>query len=287
MRFNPLFLFFSLFIFPFIASAQYLEAGVAGGGTFYQGDLQTEFANNAQVRPAFGMFVRYNAHPNLSCKFQVLKGEIAATDNKNSAGTNLYMRNLSFRSTILEASAVMEWNIGGYDIRAGKMTCPYFFAGLNGFYFNPEAQLRGVWHELQPLGTEGQGLAEYPDRKKYNRFQVAVPMGLGFKFALDERTNVGVEFGIRKTFTDYLDDVSGNAYPNLAKLKEQNPTAAQFSYRSLEIDPKGNSNPTGVRGTDTKKDLYFFIGFNISVNLANKYKLEFDPRYQLYPGKNH
>lgn len=285
MRFNPLFLVFSFFSLPFFAAAQYLEAGLSAGGTFYKGDLQVEFVNNAQVRPAFGMFARFNAHPKVSCKFQLMKGEIAATDKKNAINTSYYMRNLSFRSTILEASAVMEWNVGGYDILAGKTTTPYFFAGVSGFYFNPQAQLRGIWYDLQPLGTEGQGLSEYPDRKKYKLAQIAIPLGLGFKFALDQRTNVGIEFGLRKTFTDYLDDVSGNAYPDLAKLKEQNPTSAQFAYRSLEIDPKAVPIPTGIRGIDGKKDIYYFIGVSVSVNLANKYKLEFDPRYQLYPGK--
>ena len=45
---------------------------------------------------------------------------------------------------------------------------PYVTGGAAVFTFNPKAEYNGEWVALQPLGTEGQGLPQYPDRKKYS-----------------------------------------------------------------------------------------------------------------------
>ena len=74
--------------------------------------------------------------------------------------------------------------------------------------FNPKAKLDGQWVELKPLRLEGQGMAEYPDRKEYNLIQMEVPMGFGFKYYLKENMYVGLEVLHRQLFTDYIDDVS-------------------------------------------------------------------------------
>ena len=82
------------------------------------------------------------------------------------------------------------------------------FAGIGVYRYNPYAYSGGNKVFLQPLSTEGQNIIGYPDRKKYSLTQFAVPFGGGFKFAVSENLRVGIEMGIRKLFTDYLDDVS-------------------------------------------------------------------------------
>ena len=105
------------------------------------------------------------------------------------------------------------------------------------------------------------------ETSKYDRVQVSIPMGIGFFVRIAKKVNLGFEVGFRKTFTDYLDDVSGQ-YPDIDQLELENPEAAQFSYRAPEITDQYMPNPEGTyRGSPKSKDLYFFGGVMLSVVL--------------------
>src|ERR1019366_742244 len=122
-------------------------------------------------------------------------------------------RNLSFRSNIFELSGQAEYyftkqQVGRhYKIKHAKgmknfNLQGYIFLGFGGFFFNPKAQYDGKWIALQPLGTEGEGLPG--GGKKYSRVSVCIPYGLGFKKALSDEWTIGLEVGMRQTFTDYI-----------------------------------------------------------------------------------
>ena len=98
--------------------------------------------------------------------------------------------------------------------------------------------------------------------------------------ALGKKLNLGFELGFRQTFTDYLDDVSGN-YPDLSKLAEKDPIAAKFSFRTPELFKSSLEFPSGLkRGDSYKFDMYFFSGITLTFNLADKSKMEFNERYR-------
>jgi hypothetical protein len=143
----------------------------------------------------------------------------------------------------------------------------YLSAGIAGFYFNPRTLYQDSWVELQPLGTEGQGLPGYAD--KYNRFQLAVPVGIGFKIKPGDRSSFGLTFGYRHTFTDYLDDVSGN-YPDLQQLYQLNPMAAQLSCRTEGGAAPDNPAVSDQRGSNTGNDHYFFAGCTLAITLGQQ-----------------
>jgi hypothetical protein len=130
-------------------------------------------------------------------------------------------RNLSFRSNIFDLNFMGEfyliqnargnlYRLRGVRGRRGLTMDLYIFGGIGGMYFNPKAQYQGQWIALQPLGTEGQGLPGQPD--KYSRFTINVPYGIGIGKSIDRYWQVNLEFTMRQTFTDYLDDVSTNYY---------------------------------------------------------------------------
>jgi len=92
-------------------------------------------------------------------------------------------------------------------------------------------------------------MAAHPEKKKYELTQFAIPLGVGFNIALREKAHLGFEMGFRKTFTDYLDDVSGQ-YPDVESLKSDNEMAGIFSYRAGEVTGDEMPNPMGnERGT--------------------------------------
>ena len=88
------------------------------------------------------------------------------------------------------------------------------------FHFNPftyDKENNKTY--LQPLSTEGQGLKEYPGRKKYSLTQFCLPVGGGWKWNINENWDISYELGFRILFTDYLDDVS-KTYVNLNVLAD-------------------------------------------------------------------
>ena len=117
---------------------------------------------------------------------------------------------------------------------------------------------------LQPLGTEGQGIV--PTRSPYSLFQFCIPIGIGFKYTVGQQWGVGLELGIRKTFTDYIDDVSTtyfdfNSYPG-----QFNPLALILADRSDKTKPY-NTLPGSQRGDNRKSDTYMFAIFSVNYKL--------------------
>lgn len=264
-----------------IVHAQYLEAGAFAGASNYKGDLSNGKIDHSRMNVGLGLFARYNLSPKFAVRATLLRGEITGSDY-NARREEVRLRNLNFRSEILEFGVTGEFNLMNYHIPNKEISAPYIFAGIAAYHFNPQAEYRGRWVDLQPLGTEGQFMDAERYGAPYRRLQVAVPFGLGFKFSLNPRTNLGVEFGFRKTFTDYLDDVS-SAYPDIAGLKDSDPLAAALSYRAPEYAGQPLENPVGeTRGDNKTTDSYIFFGLTASVNLTDKYGLDFDEKYDVF-----
>lgn len=242
---------------------QHLEAGLQGGVAVYQGDLSPDnFLNNFRAtRPALGAFVRYNPLDMLSVRigftYAQLHGDDALSDRA---------RNLNFDSDILEGSLTAEWNVLGYQpYGLYRVFSPYIFGGIAFFNFNPTTEFQGETVELQPLGTEGQGSANFPGRgEPYNLTEWAIPFGVGVKYAINDKWNIGLEAGMRYTFTDYLDDVS-TTYVNFEDLAQANgELSALLSNRSGQPVSTGD-----VRGNPDVNDWYFITTLFISYNFLD------------------
>jgi len=254
---------------PLLLPAQYFEMGLSVGGSNYIGELAS---NSSKIdlqatNIAAGAFARYNLHRFVTLRlhgnFTILSGE-----DSNSRNEAIANRNLSFRTNLYEFGLVGEFNLFGYQpYNYVSGFSPYLFGGIAMYKFDPQAELDGQLYALQPLGTEGQNLAEFPDRLPYELTQFAVPFGLGFKYALSEDINIGFEIGARKLFTDYLDDVS-LTYPERALFnrEEGEEIAGLLSDRNLVN--QGNNGGLG-RGDTKVNDWYFITSFTISYNFSD------------------
>ncbi len=195
-------------------------------------------------------------------------------------------RNLHFRSNIFEFSVMTEFyftkerpgHIYKYKKLKGWRHIDaqfYLTGGVGGFWYNPKASYNGTWIALQPIGTEGQGYK--PGTKKYSRFTVCVPVGVGMKSALNRRWSIGLEIGLRKTFTDYIDDVS-TVYYDPAEIAANNPSLSQaavfFADPSLGNITAANNDgidPTAVgqqRGDATDNDAYMFVHVTVNYKIG-------------------
>lgn len=245
------------------------EVGVFLGGSYYIGELNPTRHINQFTKPAGGFVFRYNINKRLAARANFLFGNIEGHDSfSNSEAAQ--QRNLSFKSPINELSAQLEFNFMDYQIGMEKHKfSPYIFFGIAGFKFNPQGQLNNNWVALQPLGTEGQGLEGGASRKKYKLIQMSIPFGVGAKANLSKNIGLAFEWGMRKTFTDYLDDVSKKYYDPIALAAARGETAAVMSDPSIGTDP-GISNAGRQRGNPTNKDWYSFIGITLTVKLRDK-----------------
>lgn len=237
-----------------------------GGASNYSGDLQTKNFTLDQSNGAFGLGVLYDLTPQLALRAGFNYGKIAADDKKNPPA--LQQRNLNFTSKITELNLLMEFRPWDLEIRRFS---PYLFTGLALYHFNPYTyDSSGNKYFLQPLGTEGQGLAAYPERKLYKLTQLSIPLGAGIRFKVNDRVSLGYEAGFRKTFTDYLDDVSTRyADPSLL-LQYRGAKAVELAYRGGELK-SGDPNypvPGTIRGSSNHKDWYYFQGITVTIALG-------------------
>lgn len=245
--------------------AQKLEFGIWAGGTNYFGDLNTN-ANFQLVGPGAGIFVRNNLGTRFSFRHSFLWGQIEGRDDlsKNEFQRE---RNLSFKSNVMELSTNFEFNFLDFWLHKKSLRfSPYISVGIAVFYFNPKAYYEGQWYELQPLGTEGQNDENYTGRKRYSLFQLAIPIGGGIKYAFDRNWAIGIDFGNRRTFTDYLDDVSTTYVSPISLPDGDLGIAYALSDRSTEIGEK-KGEPGKQRGTSARKDDYFFFGITFSYTI--------------------
>lgn len=253
------------------ARAQSSEFGAMVGTTFYLGDLnQTGLFKYSHL--AGGFMYRYNLSPRWALKADFMFGKVSAAD----VGTLNANRNLSFVSPISELSVEAELNfLKLYNAPQKNRFSPYIFAGITVFSFDPQAQhSNGTFYELQSLGTEGQEMTD-ESPKRYSLTSVAIPFGIGLKFTIGRHFSIGAEWGIRYTFTDYLDDVKGVYYDNDELRLQRGNIVADLADRTPElVDEHGDNllpNTAGTqRGNMTTTDLYSFAGITLTVKFGNE-----------------
>lgn len=264
--FKKLYCTLFILIIALSAQAQYepnTEIGLAGGTSYYLGDLNKTHFDYSQI--AGGLVIRKNIDRRISYKAELLLLQLRGDDSRKEKDTVAINRQLHFKTPIHELSGQIEFNFLPYETGNPLYTwTPFLFTGVSMFHFNPKAENKnGEWVALQPLGTEGQGTTAFPERKKYPLIQFSVPMGGGIKIAVNDYFNIIVEYGIRKTFTDYIDDVS-TTYPGADVLRPE------YGNESVEMsDPTGIQAEGKERGVAEYKDWYSFAGITLSFKLAN------------------
>ncbi|MEO6070644.1 MAG: DUF6089 family protein [Chitinophagaceae bacterium] len=254
------------------------EIGIGVGPMYFLGDLGghngegTTFLkdlNMPMMKLSKGAYV--NLFPaewigfRLAINHGVVEGDDAVIKDKGGDERFRKDRNLSFRSSVLEAYAATEIYptvfIEQYDELAGKLR-PYGVVGVGAFKFNPKTKYGNKMVPVKELRLEGQGMSEYPDRKEYSLISYEIPMGFGAKYYIKENMYVGMEVLHRKTFTDYMDDVSTTYInPDLFDkylTPQKAALAKQLHYKELSAQTRANTGIDGEqRGDPSQKDSFF------------------------------
>ncbi len=271
-------------IFGGIGATNFLgELGGSNGTAGYIKDLEL-----SMTRPCYTIGGRYMLTENLGWQASISHGWVKGDDKKTEEQYRK-ARNLNFRSQILEVGTRLEYSIiqsskgHRYNLRkvkgraGNRFTCD-IFAGVAAFYFNPKGYDAETdkWYKLRPLGTEGQNYAK--TRKPYSPVSVSFPVGLNAKYILNRKWSIGLEYGIRPTLTDYIDDVSGTyADPDLIA---SNSGESDFDLVKRLADPSAEKyNPNGSyknmnqqRGNNKNNDVYMFMFITLNHKLKTNRK---------------
>lgn len=244
--------------------AQRTELGVFGGGSFYMGDLNPKLPFEL-VQPAYGVVYRHNFNNRLALKANLTRGTVSADDLVTKYREE---RGINFNSEIYEAAVMMEFNFLDYFTGSTySYVSPYLFGGIGAFMFDPKATYNGEEFNLRQLQTES---------TSYSQFAIAFPFGIGVKYSLNNTIGLTLEWGMRKTTTDYLDDVS-TVY-NEAVLGLDNGQNPQPVY---PFDPSGNYREGMQRGNSKDNDWYSFAGISVIFRINFRGKADCDEPHRM------
>lgn len=222
-------------------------------------------------KPTFGLYALAMYKEAIAGRLELTFGSVQAYDSilKDVKATTFgrYERGLSFRSTIRELQLAVEVHplfFKIYDENEAPYWSPYVVAGVGLFSFNPEAQIDGRWYALQPLRTEGQGFAEFPDRQPYKLTQISIPVGIGVKYEVNSFMNARLEIVHRFLMTDYLDDVSYQDYID-PSLFYNYLSANQAALAERLSNRSGLPRQAMQRGDPKDNDAFFTVQLKLGV----------------------
>lgn len=271
-----LFLAFALLVHQ-IASAQNMELSLGAGYAYYYGDLNiknmdksaTSILGEGLDMKNFKLSVsagaRYYFPTIISLGLNFYHMNLSGYDSDNNAtdpaseGWGRQIRNLSFHTTV--NAGFLDFQIEPFRTarawgRHRLLVSPYVSTGIGFFQFNPKTMLNGQEVELQPLGTEGQGLPGYA--KKYRLVDILIPVNVGFKVYMpSRRVSVALDFNYNHTFTDYIDDVS-TVYPDPLDYQNAYQISDPTKYNLLtELSDRGlNPHAVGEKRGSTNYDFF-------------------------------
>lgn len=236
--------------------SQTMEVGLFGGGSYYLGDINPGL-HFQQTKPAAGIIARYNLDTRWSVRLSALMGKVGGSDEISG---KVLDRNLAFESSITEIASVVEFNFYPYvNGSARNYFTPYIFGGASLFLFNPKFNDE----KLVDYATEGQA-------DPYLLHGLAIPFGIGLKYSVSQSIGLGFEWGMRKTFTDYIDDISTDYYlsyniPNSNNTFNPNILEHRLSDPKLVDDPTFKRSAGSQRGNPKTMDWFNFVGISITV----------------------
>src|SRR5215204_588116 len=260
-----------------------VEIGLGLGPSLFLGDLGGNYGkgtrfvkdlNFSTINLIKGLHLTFYPAEWLGFRVAINQGKLEGYDSViNNKGGDEYFRekrNLQFQSSLWEVYGAIEIYptvfLEQYDGLEGKLR-PYGIIGFGAFKFNPRGKYyapdgTASWVDLKPLRLEGQGII--PGRNEYKLTSWEIPIGVGFKYYLKENFYLGLEIMHRKSFTDYIDDVSttyidNNLFSTYLSL-EQARMANQLYFREGFVPPYGTTSrvPTvgEQRGNPKQNDSY-------------------------------
>lgn len=186
MRTILLIAFFTLVSLGAKAQDEYeykMEIGVGAGMVSYEGDFNGSIVKNMQ--PSASLILRRIFNPYMGVKLDVMYGKLKGSSADVKTYYPGYDDNpIEFSNTLLDAGLTFEYNFWPYgtgrEYRGAKRLTPFVFLGIGATYVTGGGE---------------------------NDFTANVPIGLGVKYKIGKRLNLGLEWAMHFSLSDKLDGV--------------------------------------------------------------------------------
>lgn len=199
------------------------EIGGAAGTSSYMGDANKScFFRHPGI--AGGLLMRYNLSLHWAVKANILTGSVSG-NTAESGNSFPFGSQSAFHRTFTEVGSQVEFNFlpysDRYEYQHTKRYTPYLLAGAGLTYATGERSF----------------------------LNANIPFGAGLKYKIKNRMNIGIEFSMRKLFSDDFDVTQNGAEWNLqhpygiqgSRLKNQDWYSITMIYLtwdfSLREDP--------------------------------------------------
>ena len=161
-----------------------MEIGVGGGLVNYLGDFNGSIVSNMQ--PSASLILRRVFNPYMGLKLDFAYGKLKGSSaDVKTWYPELADNPIDFNSTLMDLSLSFEYNFWPYgtgrEYRGAKRLTPFVFLGIGGTYAK--------------TGDE-------------SVFTANVPIGVGIKYKLGRRLNLGLEWAAHFSLSDKLDGVA-------------------------------------------------------------------------------
>ncbi len=249
-----------------------------------------------------GLYMRYAFKPAIAARLSANFGTLYANDNWNKSkaesaeslnddAVQRYLRNQDVRSFVWEGSLlaeIMPFRFNSTSALARRRMQPYLMAGIAAFNHRSQTTWKsrsgntggghGQWEDLYELHIEGDGWKFDGAPELSQRWNLAIPMGIGVRWDIGRKLGLGLEYLFRYTFTDYIDGVSAKYLPTSYYQAQLSPDKAikaqEMADKTWEV--LGNKDyyhqPGELRGDNSNKDHYSTISVNFfyKINLRKK-----------------
>lgn len=160
-----------------------MEIGAGVGLVSYQGDFNGSILKNQQ--PAASIVLKRVLNPYMALGVQATFGTLKGSSEGLATFYSPYYNNVyTFKNKVFDLSAVYEYNFWPYgtgqDYRGARRLTPYILGGLGATYVKSNIK---------------------------NVFTANIPLGLGLKYKLGERTNLSLQWAMHFALSDGLDGV--------------------------------------------------------------------------------
>ena len=183
---NPLLALLLATALPASAQSDYeyrMEIGAGVGLVAYEGDFNGNITHGMQ--PMASAVLRRTFNPYMALRFAAAYGKLKGSSKNVKTYMPEYVDTpYEFANSLVDVSATYEYNFWpygtGHDYRGAQRLTPFIFAGLGATY------------------ASGSG---------NNVFTANVPLGVGVKYKVATRLNLGIEWAMHFSMNDNLDGV--------------------------------------------------------------------------------
>ena len=239
------------------------EIGFMGAYALYYGTLSNKALFKNDFNTLLGIQFRYSIKNHISVSLAYMSTTLTGSDLRSGDSSKI-KRGMSFKTPVTNISFQVEYDFldnGIYSTR--NKIRPSIGFGVDYMKFTPMGEYLGSWYDLQSLGTGGQRLAG-ATTAPYALSSLGAPITAQMRYYLNKKTIFSVFASYHLAFTDYLDDVGPDPYPDALLLAAANGSngdaAAYFANPTKRV-----VNKTQMRsGLADGADSFFTFGFTLA-----------------------